>query len=86
MPIALAGPACQPAEPVCAIAQVCGPSGERFGVGSDPARTLLRDVDGDGRLDFVAVSQRPGTLAVGWGWRGDYETWSIGQEPVDLAR
>lgn len=76
--------ACEQAPP-CSFAQACAPAGERFGVGSEPTRMLLRDLDGDGELEFVAVSRRPGTLAVGWGWREKFETWSIGQEPVDVA-
>src|SRR5690606_5778166 len=84
--LALVG--CELAERQCGVAQVCAEAAERLGVGSQPEQIALRDLDGDGVLDLVAISPELGTLAVTWGFGlvdPVTDTWPIGQEPGDLA-
>lgn len=81
--VALVG--CEMAERTCSVGHVCETPAERLGVGSAPGELALRDVDGDGTLDLVAISPPLGTLTVAWGWSGAVETWSVGQLPEALA-
>ncbi|WP_434422064.1 FG-GAP repeat domain-containing protein [Nannocystis pusilla] len=77
---------CELASEQCSIDQVCATPGERFGVGGGgggPA--LVRDLDGDGAAEWVAVSPSLGTLTVAWGWSGAAQTWPIGQAPAGLV-
>ncbi|MFZ6185923.1 FG-GAP repeat domain-containing protein [Nannocystis pusilla] len=77
---------CELASEQCAIDQVCAAPGERFGVGGGgDGPALVRDLDGDGAAEWVAVSPSLGTLTVAWGWSGAAQTWSIGQAPAGLA-
>ncbi|WAS93121.1 FG-GAP repeat domain-containing protein [Nannocystis punicea] len=76
---------CELSSEQCAIDQVCATPGERFGVGGGSGPALVRDLDGDGAAEWVAVSPGLGTLTVAWGWSGAAETWSIGQVPAGLA-
>ncbi|MCY1056181.1 VCBS repeat-containing protein [Nannocystis sp. SCPEA4] len=83
--LALLAAGCEMASEQCSLEQVCAVPGQRFGVGGGSGSGLVRDLDGDGRAEWVSVSPGLGTLTVAWGWTGAAETWSIGQAPGGLA-
>lgn len=85
--VGLAAAGCEAAEGACSIDLLCAGPVERFGVGGRGAggRFMVRDLDGDGRAEWVAVSEALGTLAVTWGASGQATSWSLGQAPADLV-
>ncbi|PCC70081.1 Repeat domain-containing protein [Nannocystis exedens] len=83
--LAMLAAGCELSSEQCAIDPVCATPGERFGVGSGGGPALVRDLDGDGAVEWIAVSPALGTLTIAWGWSGMAETWPIGQAPAGLA-